>query len=186
MTFTVLRSAPAIQAVSVSYSTADATATASGDYTATSGRLTFARGETRKTIQVAIVGDTTFETDERFTVLLSNPVNATIADGSGTGTIQNDDPRPPDRVFGNGVRAALPGVIAEPAFAFDAQASGASATGRFQSSALTSRVEVDVKCLMVAGKRAAIGGVVQEGSSSGAGSQFVVWIEDGGPGGGTG
>src|SRR5438445_11103978 len=62
MTFTVVRSAPAVQAVLVSYSTADATATAPGDYTATTGRITFAPGETRKTIQVAIVGDTTFET----------------------------------------------------------------------------------------------------------------------------
>jgi hypothetical protein len=187
MTFTVARSAPAIQAVLVSYSTADATATAPVDYSATSGRLTFAPGETSKTIRVAIAGDTTYETDETFTVLLSNPVNATIADGSATGTIQNDDP--PDRVFGNGVRGGMPGVVGEAAFAFDAQAAGAAATGHYQTRSQTSRTEIDVKCLVVAGKKAAIGGVVQEvnsESNSGVvpGTLFVAWIQDGGPGAG--
>lgn len=183
MTFTVARSAPAIQTVMVSYSTADATATAPVDYTAARGRLTFTPGETRKTIHVAIVGDTTFEMDETFTVLLSSPVNATIADGSATGTIQNDDP--PDRVFGNGVRGGLPGVVGEAAFVFDAQAAGASATGHFQARSQNSRSEIDVKCLVVAGKKAAIGGVVQEvepGSDVVPGILFLVWIQDGSPG----
>ena len=179
MTFTVARSAPPIQTVLVSYTTADATATAPADYTAVSGRLAFAPGETRKTIQVAIVGDTMFEPDETFTVSLSNPLNATIADGSATGTIQNDDP--PDRVFGNGVRGGLPGVVGEAAFVFDAQLAGASATGHYQTRSQTSPVEIDVKCLVVAGKKAAIGGVVQE-SGVGPGLLFVVWIQDSSPG----
>ena len=39
-------------------------------------------------------GDTTFETDEAFTVHLSNPSSATISDADGTGTIVNDDAAP--------------------------------------------------------------------------------------------
>jgi len=42
-----------------------------------------------------VTGDTTFEPNETFTVHLSNPVNATISDADGTGTIVNDDPPPP-------------------------------------------------------------------------------------------
>ncbi len=62
------------------------------DFTAANGTVTFAPGETSKTIQVTVVGDAVYEPDETFTVGLSNPVNATIGSGSATGTIQNDDP----------------------------------------------------------------------------------------------
>ncbi|HBL61358.1 MAG TPA: hypothetical protein DDZ80_23890, partial [Cyanobacteria bacterium UBA8803] len=55
------------------------------DYTATSGTLTFASGETSKTITVPIIGDLLNEDNETFTVNLSNPTNATIADGQGVG-----------------------------------------------------------------------------------------------------
>jgi hypothetical protein len=56
-----------------------------------SGTLTFGPGEKTKTVDVTISGETTLESDEAFTVNLSNPVNASVADGSATGTIQNDD-----------------------------------------------------------------------------------------------
>ncbi|HJU41709.1 MAG TPA: hypothetical protein VJ691_02805, partial [Vicinamibacterales bacterium] len=48
-------------------------------------------GVVTKTISVVVNGDTTAEPNETFTVTLSNPVNAVIGDGSGTGTILNDD-----------------------------------------------------------------------------------------------
>ncbi len=41
-----------------------------------------------------VSGDLEFEADETFTVGLSNAVDATIADNSGTGTIANDDAEP--------------------------------------------------------------------------------------------
>jgi len=91
MSFDVTLSSPATQTVSVSYATADGNATAGSDYTSANGTLTFKAGEKSKTINVSIVGDTAVEPDETFTVNLSNPVNATIAKGSATGTIQNDD-----------------------------------------------------------------------------------------------
>jgi hypothetical protein len=64
------------------------------DYTATSGTLTFTPGQTTKTVTVPIVGDTLDEADETFTLALTSPTNATIADGVGLGTITDDDPLP--------------------------------------------------------------------------------------------
>ncbi|HEU4977922.1 MAG TPA: Calx-beta domain-containing protein [Solirubrobacteraceae bacterium] len=88
---TVTLSAPSGKTVTVSYATADGTATAPADYTATSGTLTFNPGETSKTIDVPVVGDTLVEGDETFSVTLSSPANASIATGTGTATIVDDD-----------------------------------------------------------------------------------------------
>ena len=94
MTFTVTLSAAYDQAVSVNFATRDVTATAGEDYVARSGMLTFAPGETVKTITVTIKGDKKREATEYFDVLLSGPTgNALVAPGygSGRGTIFNDD-----------------------------------------------------------------------------------------------
>lgn len=91
MTFTVILSAAAAGPVTVAYSTADGTATSGSDYVAASGNLTFAAGETSKTLQVTVNGDTAAEGNEAFTVRLANAAGATIADGSATGTLTNDD-----------------------------------------------------------------------------------------------
>ena len=93
-TFTVTLAPASGQNVSVDYSTADGTATAPADYAATSGTLTFAPGQTTRTVTVQVAGDTLDELDETFTVNLSNAVNAAIADGTGLGTILDDDPLP--------------------------------------------------------------------------------------------
>jgi len=89
--FTVTLPNPSSQNVTVDFSTADGTASAGSDYTASSGTLTFNPDETAKTITVLVTTDTDIEPDETFTVNLSNPTNATIANTTGTGTIQNDD-----------------------------------------------------------------------------------------------
>jgi hypothetical protein len=94
MAFTVRLSTASAQPVSVRYATADGAATAGSDYTAASGTLSFKPGEASKTISVTVTGDTTIEADESFTVTLSSPVNATIADGSATGAITNEDVAP--------------------------------------------------------------------------------------------
>ena len=83
--------------VTVSYSTADGTATASEDYTAASSTtLTFAQDETTKTISVATTEDTRNEATEAFTVTLSGPANATLKSDAktATGTINDDDALP--------------------------------------------------------------------------------------------
>jgi sugar lactone lactonase YvrE len=77
--------------VMVSFTTANGTATAGSDYTATSGTLTFAPGVTSQTISVTINGDVTTENNETFFVNLSSALNAVISDSQGLGTIINDD-----------------------------------------------------------------------------------------------
>ena len=78
--------------VTVDYATADGTATAGEDYTATSGTLTFAAGESSKTVSVTVLDDSIDEGEETFTLRLSNATGARIADGEATGTIANEDP----------------------------------------------------------------------------------------------
>ena len=81
--------------VTVDYETSDDSstnaATAGSDYTATSGTLTFAAGETSKTVSVAVLDDSHDEGEETFTLTLSNPTggNAWLEDATATGTIEN-------------------------------------------------------------------------------------------------
>ena len=96
--FVVTLSRQRSAATTVDYATANATgtgaATAGVDYTAASGTLTFAAGETTKTVSVAVLDDGHDEGEETLTLTLSNPVGARIADGEATGTIENTDPMP--------------------------------------------------------------------------------------------
>jgi hypothetical protein len=70
--------------------------TTGGDYVATTGTLSFPPGVTNLTLAVPVRGDTLAEGNETFSVNLSSPINATIADGTGVGTILDDDgPSPP-------------------------------------------------------------------------------------------
>src|SRR5439155_1325474 len=95
MTFNVSLSNPSDQTITVDYTTNDGTATtADGDYAAASGTLTFDPGQTTETVDVTVNGDNTTEPDEHLTLKLSNATNANILDGSGDGTITNDDPIP--------------------------------------------------------------------------------------------
>jgi serralysin len=89
--FTVTLSQTSSQTVTVNYTTADSIATAGNDYIATTGMLTFAPGETSKTVNVAVIGDTLNETNETFFLNLSGATNATLLNSQGIGTIQNDD-----------------------------------------------------------------------------------------------
>src|SRR5207244_12633288 len=77
--------------VAVDYAPADRTALAGSDYAAASGTVTFAPGETTRTIELRVIGDVSPETDETFAVVLSLEQNATIGDGEGVVTIRNDD-----------------------------------------------------------------------------------------------
>jgi Calx-beta domain/Glycosyl hydrolase family 99 len=89
--FSVSLSPPSSNTVTVSWATADGSAAAPLDYTTASGSLAFAPNETSKTLAVAVVGDALVEPDQAFSVSLTDPVNATIADGAAIGTIANDD-----------------------------------------------------------------------------------------------
>ena len=81
--------------VTVAYTTEDATATAGEDYTAASGTLTFAKGETTKTVSVTLLNDTVKESAETFRLVLSSPgANAELGDERGTALILDDDSLP--------------------------------------------------------------------------------------------
>ena len=77
--------------VTVNYATANGTALAGSDYTAASGVLTFAPGQTSKTVSVNVTGDAVSEPNETFVVNLSAPSGATLFDGQGLGTVLNDE-----------------------------------------------------------------------------------------------
>ena len=80
--------------VTVDYATSNGTATAGEDYVAQSGDLTFAAGETAKTVEVEVLDDLHDEGTETMTLTLSNPSGARIADATATGSIENIDPMP--------------------------------------------------------------------------------------------
>jgi hypothetical protein len=91
--FTVSLSAASAGPVTVDYASADGSAKAPADYTATTGTLTFAAGELSKQVAVAVVGDALDELHETYSLDLSNPVGATLGDARGAGTILDNDPQ---------------------------------------------------------------------------------------------
>ena len=76
--YTVTLSQASNQTVSVNYATANGTATAGLDYTATIGTLTFAPGVTTQVLNIPILNDSLNEADETFTLALSSPTNAIL------------------------------------------------------------------------------------------------------------
>ncbi len=89
-TFTLVAtlSSASTQSVTVNYATSNGSATAGADYTQANNTLTFAAGETSKTILVTVLADTpNDERDETFTVTLSSPSGATLARSQATATI---------------------------------------------------------------------------------------------------
>jgi Ca2+-binding RTX toxin-like protein len=90
--FTVSLGGANSSTVTVDFDTVDGSALAGEDYTANSGQLTFAPGETQKTITVPVSSDGIEEGDEFFLVNLSNATSsARIVDAQGVGIIENDD-----------------------------------------------------------------------------------------------
>jgi hypothetical protein len=104
--FAVELSVPSSETVTVAFATADGSATlADGDYLARSGIVSFAPGQTRRTITVLVRGDRRVEPTESFFVNLGNATNATLADFQGRGTVLNDD-------GGSAPPAGSPGTVA--------------------------------------------------------------------------
>ena len=87
--FRVTLDGASTSAVRVNYATADGTATAGDDYEAVQGTLTFAPGETEKTVSVTVIDDNVEDSGETFRLLLSSPDGATLADSEATGTLLN-------------------------------------------------------------------------------------------------
>jgi hypothetical protein len=106
---TVTRAGAASLPASLDYATADGTASRRGDYTQTLGALSFAPGETSKTVTIFITDDVYQEGPENFTFTLSNPSGATLgAPASAVVTVESDDNAPtpvPNPVGGAGFDA---------------------------------------------------------------------------------
>ena len=94
VSLTITLSPAANQTVTVAYNTVNGTASSGADYAAASGTLTFAAGQTSKTISVVVNGDRAGELDESVLVNLSNASSGSIiGDGQGKITIVDDEPR---------------------------------------------------------------------------------------------
>lgn len=85
--FPVTLSAASGLTTTVNFATADGTATQPGDYASANGTVIFAAGETSKTVAVIVKADALSDTPETFSLSLSSPSNATVADGTGVATI---------------------------------------------------------------------------------------------------
>jgi Cellulose binding domain/Bacterial Ig domain/Calx-beta domain/Glycosyl hydrolases family 18 len=97
--FAVNLSAPATTPVTVHYNTLDNTAKAGADYTAASGNVTFAPGQTSQTIPVSVLADSVADGNETFLVVLSNPSGATLARAQASGTISDPPSNSGDVTF---------------------------------------------------------------------------------------
>jgi ELWxxDGT repeat protein len=89
--FQVTLAAVSGHTVSVDFATADGSAAAGSDYTTTSGSVSFAPGTVTRTLGVPVLGDNQDEPTEAFNLQLTGAVNATIVDGTATGTILDND-----------------------------------------------------------------------------------------------
>lgn len=87
VTFTISIDRPSLQTISGTYTTSNGTAQAGSDYTATSNTFNINPGNTSTTVSVEIVDDLIEDNDEYFSVALSDPIAATIADTFGNCTI---------------------------------------------------------------------------------------------------
>lgn len=94
ITFTVSLDRPSVDNITVNFTTTDGTATSvlpDPDFTLISGQLLFTPGVVTQTVTVTIQPDLIQDTTQQLTLDLSNPVGATIFDGSATGTLVDDD-----------------------------------------------------------------------------------------------
>jgi chitinase len=89
--FTLTLSHAATSEVSLRFATTEGSARAGRDFTALSGGITFAAGETSRQVRVALTNDALVESQESFGLALSAATGASIADGSAVATIQDDD-----------------------------------------------------------------------------------------------
>lgn len=98
MVFTIAISARSVQPITVGWSTSDNTAKHDSDYTTKSGTATIPAGSTTATVAVPILADSLWEGSETFRILLRAPINATLNDSVGLGTILDNDTAPAVRI----------------------------------------------------------------------------------------
>ena len=113
-TFSVELNRSSAQAVTVAYAAVvdplggDAAAIPGQDFEAVTGTLTIAARSTSATVGVPLADDALDEHTETFWMRLSNPTGADVEDGTGIGTIADDDPLPQLSVGDSGATEADP------------------------------------------------------------------------------
>ena len=136
--------------VTVNYATEDDTAYAEEDYLEASGTLTFAAGETEKTVTVMLIDDEVEDSGETFRLILSDPTGAELADAEAVGTILNTE-------VGDDYPA-------------DITTTGTVSVGSFQTGELESSGDVDwIRVTLVGGTEYVID---YEGEETGRGTLF--------------
>ena len=96
ITITVNRIGGSTGSASVNYATANGSATAGSDYTATSGTVNWPDGDTsNRTFNVTVLDDASVEGSQTFTVSLSGPVGATLGSPVSATVTINDNDNPP-------------------------------------------------------------------------------------------
>ncbi len=99
--FEVLLSAPAQVPITLSYFTRDVSATAGEDYRATTGTVMFMTGQTTADVTIDVFGDTVFEADETFDVVLLDDSSVAVDDGECTIIDDDEEPEPPVLAIGS-------------------------------------------------------------------------------------
>lgn len=105
ITVTLSRAGNLDRAVSVGYVTSDGTATAGGDYSASSGTITFAAGQSTATFDVLVNSDLEFDPGETFAVALTNPADGAVIGAASSAIVTLSDTTPPPTFSGGGLVA---------------------------------------------------------------------------------
>ena len=113
LVFPVTLSSTTTSPVAVHFKTEDGTATAGTDYVPMSGRLVFAPGQSKRTVDVPVFHDSRMEGAETLTLHLLGATGAQLADAEATGTIVNAGPRPREWLAGHGPTVAPPPADAD-------------------------------------------------------------------------
>lgn len=125
--FTVTLDFPRTTQITVNYATANGTALAGVNYTATSGSLTFAPGQMSKTVVVPVVAQSATGAGLSFFLNLTTPANADLADGQGQATLLGPPPQVQGTVVNNG--AAQRSRVTSLTVTFNTQVTFASTVG---------------------------------------------------------
>lgn len=142
LVFPVTASCASDTAMTASYATVEGTATEGVDYTAASGTVTLAAGETATTLSVDVIGDTAAESDEELSLELSQPDYARLDQVSAVGTITDDDSAGASRAAGRPrvelqpcpreLDVVAPGQVIELGFDADSAGSGGAVAARLR------------------------------------------------------
>jgi hypothetical protein len=132
VTFTLTRAGNLGRAVSVSYATADGTASAGSDYVGAAGTVSFAPGQSTATFDVLVNSDLDFDPNETFSVALGTPADGAVIGAAPSATVTLTDTTPAPTFAGGGlVSLVKPGRLDALSLTFDQALDAAPAASAF-------------------------------------------------------